>query len=401
MRHAAVLGILSLVSVSPYAHADIGTLRPTADTPVSMEYACEGGHTPGDCRITIQGSDAAFILPGRMSVAADASVAADELEYLLALFHLADFFSYPSSRPPTGAIVIDRPTETLTLKVGSREHAADCTDTESPYLQAVLRLFREMIRKQEAIQDLEAAVASQGHPLQLIPRFLQWHAPLRSQRDRASYLLNELLDCNSLHEVVHCDAGGNIDTIAALANARTVDILTGQLFAEDGIRVDVADALGSTGDPRAIPPLLDAIAAGHNDPRVIRALARLDCRAVLEEALAQRNIEALGYIGGDDRRARVLLESNAYGWFTERWPRSVAVEALARMGHLPTPTKAGLFAHILTGILILAGIMIVVVPRHVSQLLNNPHRYWIAAIGLALASAGFGILYMLHFAVLF
>ncbi len=164
---------------------------------------------------------------------------------------------------------------------------------------------------------------------------------------------------------------------------------------------NAVDALGSSGDPRAIPPLLNLLADGNHSARIIRALARLDCHAVLDEALEQRNIEALGYIGRDDPRAIALVEGKAYGWFTEREPRSVAVRALTQMRRLPTPTKANLFAHVFAGLLILSGIVVLIAPRAAAKLSDHLRSLWLRVIAMGGILAGVGVLYMLHFTIFF
>jgi hypothetical protein len=374
----------------------------TAETAkVTIGYTRVGGHAPGNYSITIQGREAAIVTPDLAPITSRVPVAEDEVEHFLALLRLGDFFNRPTSSPQTGRIIEDRPTETLTLTVDGKSHMADCTDTHDPYLGDFVGLFREILRKQETILVLEAAVMAKTSPSEPLARYLRWKMPLRGQRDKANELINELMEQNPVHEIVYCDASGNIDTLSALSNSSTIEILTAKLKASDPDLYNAVDALGSSGDQRAIPPLLNLLAEGNRDTRIIRALARLDCHAVLEEALEQRNIEALGYIGRDDPRAIALVEGEAYGWFTERWPRLVAVQALTQMQRLPTPTKANLFAHVFAGLLILLGIGGLISPCSAAKISDQLHSPWLRAIAIGVILAGLGILYMLHFAIFF
>ena len=230
--------------------------------------------------------------------------------------------------------------------------------------------------------------------------------PLRAQRDRASKVLNELMKHKPLHEVLFRDVRGANAPFIPLADSRTVEILVAKLNARDRLYLDAAEALGSSGDPRAIPHLLNLLAGGDHNPRIILALARLDCCAVLEEALTWQSMdevsaEVLARIGRDDPRAVALLESSAYGWFADRHSRAEATRALARMGRLPSPTKAGLFAHVFVVALILGGIVVLVAPRAVARLLGNSPRHWLAAIAVGGILAGLGMLYLLHLQIFF
>ncbi|MCE5327174.1 MAG: hypothetical protein LLG01_12270 [Planctomycetaceae bacterium] len=367
---------------------------------VTMGYARVGGHAPGNYSVTIQGRQVVIVTPGRTPVTSRVPVAEDEVEYFRALFRLGKFLNYPTSSPPAGRGIEDRPKETLTLTVGEKSHTADCTAAQDPYLRDLMGLFREVLCKQEMILMLDAAATAKTRPAMRMDG-LQWKRPLRGQRGRASGLMNELLERNLVHEVVSCDASGNIETLGALANLKTIEILAAKLKGPGRDLSYAVDGLGSSGDPRAIPPLLNLLAEGNQDPRIVRALARLDCHAVLDEALERRDIESLGYIGRDDPRAVALVEGEAYGWFTERGPRSDAVRALAQMQRLPTPTKANLFAHVFAGLLILLGIVVLIVPHVVARLPDCLGSLRLRAIAMVGILAGAGMLYMLHFAIFF
>jgi hypothetical protein len=365
-----------------------------------MKYEHLGGHTPGSCSVTIQDGEATIITPGQPPVTSKLPVTTDEIEYFHALFRLGDFFNAPVSPPASTRRIRDLPNRMLTLTDGQRSHAADCVRTQNPYLDALLKLFEGIVTKQAMILQTEAVIAGRK-PLERLPRFEQWHTPLRSQQKRAARLLNGLLEHNSVAALGHDNPGGDTNPIPALATAHTVDILSAKLRTQNPTDLSIVDALGSSGDPRAIPLLLNLLAKGNDDPRIVRALARLDCRAVLDEALRQRNLEAVGYLGHDDPRAVAMVESEAFGWFTNRHRRSEAVKALARMGRLPTPTKAGLFAHVLAVLLILVAGIPLLAPRAVSRLLARSRRLWLTAIGLGGILTGGGILYMLHFSYFF
>jgi hypothetical protein len=133
------------------------------------------------------------------------------------------------------------------------------------------------------------------------------------------------------------------DLEAGLGNGETVELLLGLLrrFRDRKESSPLIGALGRLGDRRAVPVLMEFLDADPRRHDSLLALARLGCDAVRPEAVAGRNIEALGYIGQFDSRVQEVLEQEAFGWTASRHHRWMAQAALGRMGALRGPADAG------------------------------------------------------------